>query len=365
MKGSPFLVNPRRGMPERGHPHTLPWDEQVLTGIAILLALIAIVAYGYSHRTAGRFLVSTDDATVQAASVIISPRVSGSIVQVLVKDDQPVRAGQMLARIDDRDYRTAVAVAQANVQAAQAAINRMQQELEVQRLAVTQAYATVEADQAALTSVREEPGRYGQIARVRGGAPQDVQQRRDDNHQKQAVLARDTATMDMSEMQAEALKAALARARATLSQWQVALRQADLNLSYTTITSPIAGTIGVWTPRVGRDVQPGTRLTVVVPLDSMYVIANYKETQITDVRRGQPVAIAVAMFPGTVAHGTVDSIAPATKEELSPQSPNTGTGSFIKTVQHVPVKITIDPSDPLLGHLHPGMSVESTINTDA
>jgi membrane fusion protein (multidrug efflux system) len=364
MEGFPFLVTPGGGMPERRHSGTLPWDVQVLTGIAILLTLIAIVAYSYHHWSAGRFLVSTDDATVHAASVVISARVSGH-VQVLVKDNQPIRAGQMLARIDDRDYRTAVAAAHANVEAAQAAINCMEQELEVQRLAVTQAHATVDADQAALTSAQEQSGRYEQIARMRRGAPQDVQQRSDDNHQKEAVLARDTATMDVSEIQAEALKAALARARATLLQRQVVLRQADLNLSYTTITSPIAGTIGVWTPRVGRHVQPGTRLTVVVPLDSLYVIANYKETRIADIRPGQPVAIAVDMFAGTFVHGTVDSIAPATEEELDLQSPTNGTGNFIKTVQHVPVKIMIDPSDPLLDHLRPGMSVESTINTGA
>jgi membrane fusion protein (multidrug efflux system) len=365
MQGFPFLATPGRSVPKRRHPRNPPWDVQVLIGIVILLMLIPIAGYGYHYSRIGRYLVSTDDATVQAASVIISPAVSGHIVEVLVRDNQPVHAGQVLARMDDRDYRITFAAAQANVQAAQAAINCVQLEIEAQRLVLSQAHATVTADQAAITFTQEQSGRHEQIARVRGGAPKDVPRRSDDILQEKAALARDTATMDLSEKQAEALKATLARAQATLLQRQMALRQADLNLSYTTIASPISGTIGVWTPRVGQYVQPGTRLTVVVPLDSVYVIANYKETQITDIQQGQPVAVAVDMLPGTFVHGTVDSIAPATEEEFALLSTDNDTGNSSKTVRHVPVKIMIDPSDPLLGQLRPGMTVEPTINTHA
>lgn len=359
----PFLASPGRGVPERGHSPNLPWDMWVLIGIATLLTLTASLAYGYHYRTAGRFLVSTDNATIQAASTTISPRVSGHIAEVLVKDNEPVHAGQVLARLDDRDYRTAVAAGQADVQAGQNAINYVEHEIKAQQLALTQAHAIVTADHAALISAQEHSGHRQEIARTRGGPPQDVQRRSDDLLQKAAAFARDTSTMDASETQFEALKAALAQERAALLRRQVALRQAGLNLSYTTITSPISGTTGVWAQPVGQYVRPGTRLTMVVPLDSVYVIANYKQTQITDIQPGQPATVATDMFPGTLVYGSVDSIAPATEEHLNSQSRDNGIGDFSETVQHVPVKIVIDPSNPLLGQLRPGVSVEATINT--
>jgi membrane fusion protein, multidrug efflux system len=143
------------------------------------------------------------------------------------------------------------------------------------------------------------------------------------------------------------------------------MHQAELNVSYTTITSPIDGTVGARSLRAGQYVQAGTQLMAVVPLSAVYVIANYKETQLTDVYAGQTVTITVDTFPDATVRGLVDSIGPASGQEFALLPPDNATGNFTKIVQRVPVKIAIDPADPLIGRLRPGMSVEPTIDTRA
>lgn len=339
-----------------------PW-RKLMMGLTGFVVLIGIVAYGRYYWDVGRFLIETDDAYVQAHSVIISPQVSGYIVDVPVDDNQPVHAGEVLARIDPRDYQTAVAAAQANLQAAQASIENLQQQIGAQRLAVQQAHATVGADQAALTFAQQQYGRYSQLARTGAGALQDSQQWSAQIRENDAVLARDTVAVSVAEKQIDVLSAALAEAKATLAQKQAALHQAELNLGYTTIIAPLDGTVGDRTLRVGQYVQAGTQLMAVAPLQAVYVVANYKETQLTDVHPGQPVTIDVDMFPDATVHGVVNSISPASGEEFALLPPDNATGNFTKIVQRIPVKITIDPHDPLLGRLRPGMSVEPTINT--
>jgi membrane fusion protein (multidrug efflux system) len=334
----------------------------LLAAAAIFLVGVASF-YGHYWWTTGRFLVSTDDAYLQADNVIISPRVPGYISDVLVDDNQPVKAGQVLARIDDRDYRTALAAARASVDAEQASIDNLIQQIAQQQLAVTEARATVDVDQAALTFANQDYERYANLSRTGAGTVQSAQKATSDIHEKQATLDRDTAAVGVARKQIDVLGAQLAKARATLAQQQAALHQAELNVSYTTITSPIDGTVGVRTLRVGQYVQAGTQLMAVVPLRAVYITANYEETQLADVHAGQPVAIDVDTFSGTPVHGVVNSIAPASGQEFALLPPDNATGNFTKIVQRVPVKITIDPKDPLIGRLRPGMSVEPTIDT--
>jgi membrane fusion protein, multidrug efflux system len=335
---------------------------------ALLVAgALALVAgggfYGHYWWTTGRFLVSTDDAYLQADNVIVSPKVSGYLSEVLVGDNQPVKAGQVLARIDDRDYATSLAAAQANVAAAQAGIDNLTQQIGLQQLTVAEARATVEVDQAALTFATQDNARYADLARNGAGSVQSAQKATSDIRQRQATLDHDTAAVGAARKQVDVLGAQLETARATLALQRAALRQSELNVGYTTITSPVDGTVGVRTLRVGQYVQAGTQLMAVVPLGAVYVIANYKETQLTDVLAGQPVAIDVDTFPGTTLHGVVNSLAPASGQEFALLPPDNATGNFTKIVQRVPVKIMIDPKDPLIGRLRPGMSVEPTINT--
>jgi membrane fusion protein (multidrug efflux system) len=289
--------------------------------------------------------------------------VPGYLAEVAVDDNQTVHTGQVLARIDDRDYRAALAGAQANVDSARAAIQHLQQQIDQQQLAVVAANATVATDQAALLFSRQQRDRYAGLARIGAATEQDSQQWQADISEKQAALARDTAQVGVARKQIDVFGAALDQAKAVLAQQQAASRQAELNLGYTTITAPVDGTAGNRTPQVGQYVQAGTELLQVVPLSAIYVTANYKETQLTDVRPGQPVTIAVDMFPGANVHGVVNSIAPASGEAFALLPPDNATGNYTKIVQRIPVKITIDPHDRPRGQLRPGMSVEPTINT--
>ncbi|MBV8704401.1 MAG: HlyD family secretion protein [Acetobacteraceae bacterium] len=335
----------------------------ILVAAGAIGLLVAAGLYGQYWWTTGRFLVATDDAYLQADNVIISPKVSGYVAQVLVGDNQPVRAGQVLARIDDRDYRAALEAAQADVAAQKASIDNLTQQAAEQRLLIAEARATVEADRAALVFARQDYERYATLSKSGAGTVQAAQQSTSNVQQKQAALDHDTAAVAAAEKQVDVLATQLAQARATLAQRQAALRQAELNLGYTTITSPIDGAVAARTLRVGQYVQAGTQLMAEVPLQAVYVNANYKETQLTDVHAGQPVTLEVDTFPGTTVRGVVDSIAPASGQEFALLPPDNATGNFTKIVQRVPVKITIDPHDPLIGRLRPGMSVEPTIDT--
>ncbi len=337
--------------------------RRVLSALAALLVLAGLVLYGRYYWTTGRFLVTTDDATIQAHSVIISPRVSGYISAVLVNDNQHVSAGEVLARIDDRLHRAAFAQARANVAAAQASIANLRQEIAQQILAVGEARAAVAADRAALTYSEQEYGRYAQLASTGAGPRAESQQWQANVRERQAALMRDTAAVGVAEKQIDVLGTALAKAKATLAEQQAIAQQARINLGYTTITAPVSGTVGDRTLRLGEYVQAGTQLMAVVPLSRVYVTANYEETQLTNVRPGQPVSISVDMFPDATVHGVVNSIAPASGEEFALLPPDNATGNYTKIVQRIPVKITLDPHDPLLGRLLPGMSVEPTIDT--
>ncbi len=337
--------------------------KQVLLAAGVAGLLAGAAYYGDYYWTTGQFQISTDDAYVAADSVIVSPRVNGYLSQVLVNDNQKVRAGEVVARIDDRDYRTALDMARADVNAARADIDNLQQSIEQQILSVSQARAQVVADQAAVTFAQQQLRRYAELARTGAGTVQASQQYQAGIQEQQAKLDQDQAGVAVALKQVDVLRAQLQRAQATLAQRDSAEHQAELNLSYTTIVAPTDGTVGVRTLRVGQYVQAGTQLMAVVPLQMVYVTANYKETQLTDVRPGQPATISVDMFPGTVVQGHVDSIAPASGAEFALLPPDNATGNFTKIVQRIPVKIVVDSHDPLAGMLRPGMSVEPTIDT--
>ena len=340
----------------------LNWRRLALiAGAVVLLAVLA--SYGAYYWKTGRFMVSTDDAYIDADSVIVSPKISGYISQVAVTDNQSVHAGQILVRIDDRDYQTALASAQAAVVAEQAAIDDLTQQVGEQQLSVAQAQATVTADQASVTYASQDQQRYLTLSRSGAGTLQSAQQATSVIREDEAARNRDNAAVAAARKQIDVLDAQLAQAHAVLLQQQAAARQAALNESYTIITAAIDGTVGVRTVRIGQYVTPGTELMAVVPLQAVYVTANYKETQLTDVLPGQKVAISVDTFPKNTVHGVVDSIAPASGEEFALLPPDNATGNFTKIVQRVPVKIRIDPHDPLIGRLRPGMSVEPEIDT--
>lgn len=330
------------------------------------VAVTAVLGAGYWARdywTVGRFEVSTDDAYVQADSTTIAPKVSGYIAEVLVRDNEWVKAGQTLARIDDRDFRTALDQAKADVDAARATMAGKQAQLDAQHSVVDTARAIVEVDRANATFADQDHQRYADLARKGFGSVQNAQAATAKIVAARAAIDRDTASLTAAQKQIELIAAELAQARAAVAHDKAVQHQAELNLSYTTIMAPVDGTIGNRTLRVGQFVQAGTQLMAVVPLADTYIVANYKETQLTDVHPGQPVSVEVDMFPGVVVAGHVDSLSPASGQSFALLPPDNATGNFTKVVQRVPVKIVLDTDNSLLGELRPGMSVVPTIST--
>ena len=352
-------------IPTRTATHGRWSVKQLLIAAAGLLFIAAAAGYGSYYWKTGRFLVSTDDAYVKAHSVLISPKVSGYISEAPVDDNQTVKAGEVIARIDPRDYQTALDQAHANVAAAQASIDTLNQQIAQQKLVVEEDRQQVASDQAALVYSQQDYQRYTDLAKDGWATVQRAQQAQADIREKEAALQHDAAVVSAAQQQIGVFEAQLAQAKATLAQQQAMEHQAELNLSYTTITAPVDGTVGVRTLRVGEYVQAGTQLMAVVPLQAVYIVANYEETQLTDVRAGQPVTIDVDTFPGTPVHGFVDSIAPASGQEFALLPPDNATGNFTKIVQRIPVKIALNADDPLANLLRPGMSVEPTIDTKA
>ncbi|WFU41666.1 HlyD family secretion protein [Bradyrhizobium sp. CB82] len=334
----------------------------LLAGVAAA-ALAGASWYGYDYWTVGRFLVSTDDAYVKADNTTIAPKVSGYLIEVLAQDNEHVKAGQVLARIDDRDFKVALDQARADVAAANATVASKQAQLEIQEAVIAAAKATLDVDNAAKTFASQENKRYTDLASTGFGSVQNAQQAQARDAGADAAIQRDTANLISARKQTGLLKAELAQAEAAAARAGALQRQAELNLGYTAITAPIDGVVGNRTLRTGQFVQAGTQLMSLVPSSGAYVIANFKETQLTNVHAGQEVEIEVDTFPGRLVHGHVDSIAPASGQEFALLPPDNATGNFTKVVQRIPVKIALDAESTPLIALRPGMSVIPRIAT--
>jgi membrane fusion protein (multidrug efflux system) len=333
-------------------------------GLALLTGSVAAAHFGYDYWTVGRFLESTDDAYVQADYTTVAPKISGYVAAVLVEDNQTVRDGDVLARIDDRDLRTALDQAAADVATGAAEIGNIDAQLQLQHSLIEEARAAILADQAAVTFATEDAQRQHDLMQREVTSVRVAQQSQTALRQQAAALQRDQAALGAAEQQIEVLKTARAKAEAQLQHFQAIEAQARLNLGYATITAPVDGTVGARSLRVGQYVQAGTALMAVVPLKAVYVVGNFKETQLTDVRPGQPVEIRIDTFPGARLSGHVDSLAPASGLTFALLPPDNATGNFTKIVQRIPVKIALDDG-ALAGLLRPGMSVEPTIDTQA
>jgi membrane fusion protein, multidrug efflux system len=332
--------------------------------LTVVLGLTGAADFGHYYLTIGRYLETTDDAYVKADSTIVAPKVSGYLAEVLVADNEPVKAGQLLARIDDRDFRTALKQARADVAASEAAVKNLNAQIELQEPLIQQQAADVDAAEANLKFAQQERTRYDELMKSGSGTVQRAQQTDAALRAQTAQLLQGKAGLAAANKKIEVLSTERTQAVAQLDHARAVEQQAALNLSYTQITAAVEGTIGARTLRVGQYVQAGTQLMAVVPLDAVYVVANFKETQLTHVRKGQPVELYVDSFQSTRLKGHVDSLAPASGLEFALLPPDNATGNFTKIVQRVPVKIVLDDQS-LKGLLRPGMSAEPTINTKA
>jgi membrane fusion protein (multidrug efflux system) len=338
-------------------------SRRIGLGALTLVALGAVVILGHRYWTVGRFLESTNDAYVQADSSTIAPKVSGYVASVLVDDNQAVKAGQILARIDSRDLETALDEADANVVAARASIVNLIAQLVVQQSLIAQADANVSVAKTARALAKRNEERRLEMAKVGYGSDEQSDDASADSIEKASLVAREEAAAATARRQVQVLNAQKALGEAQLAHMLALDHQAALNLSYATILAPIDGTVGARSIRVGQYVQAGTLLMELVPLSRTYIVANYKETQLTHMRAGQRAWITVDTFPQDKLAARVASLAPASGLEFSLLPPDNATGNFTKIVQRVPVKLLIDNDGQLLGRLRPGMSVTVRVDT--
>jgi len=338
--------------------------KRIALGTAAIIAIAAAGHFGYDYMTVGRYLESTDDAYVKADFTVVAPKISGYINNVLVQDNQRVKAGQALAWIDNRDFKTALDQARADVETAKAAVNDLDAQLALQQSVIEQQKANIAAAEASLTFARQDHTRYGDLVKTGYGTVQKYQNAEATLQEAVAKLQQGRAGLAAAQKKLTVLASQRAQSEAQVDSAEARQHQAELNLSYTAIKAPVDGTVGARSLRVGQYVQAGTQLMAVVPLHAVYVVGNYKETQLTDVRAGQPATVTVDGFPGVTLKGHVDSLSPASGLEFSLLPPDNATGNFTKIVQRVPVKIMLD-DDRLAGLLRPGMSVEPTIDTKA
>ena len=329
----------------------------VVSAIGSLL-LISALGVGYLYLDYAERFQSTDDAFVAARQSPLAPKVSGYITAVPVTDNQHVKAGDVIARIDDRDYRTALEQTNAQVAAAQANIGNIDAQLDVQQAQIGANRAQVDQAQAALVFAGQQAARYEHLEQTGYGTVQNAQQYTSQLHQQQAALASAQATLKLAQRQVEALKAQRNSAVASLAQARAQRDQAELNLSYTTVTAAQPGRVVSLSAAVGQFAQAGTNLTMFVP-DEIWVTANFKENQLDHMRPGDPVTLAIDAYPERRIHGHVDSVQPGSGTAFSLLPAENATGNYVKIVQRVPVKIVMDdpPTDVALG---PGMSVVPT-----
>ncbi|WP_395062276.1 HlyD family secretion protein [Paraburkholderia silvatlantica] len=334
--------------------------------LLILLGLAALVgaAVWLGHWWAvGRFIESTDDAYLQADSVTIAPKVSGYVTDVYVADNQAVKAGDPLVKLDARQYQVALDQARANVDARTADIEHAQAQIEAQRANVAQAQAQQEVAQVSLRHANDEVARYAPLAATGAETTERLAELKSERDKAQATLAADAAAVTSARSQISALNAQLSQARAQLEAARANAAQSQLDLDNTVVKSALAGRVGDRSVRVGQYVQPGTRMLTVVPVQRTYLTANFKETQIGRMRAGQPVELHVDALPGHTLHGVVDSFSPGTGAQFALLPPENATGNFTKIVQRVPVRIRLETGPQTRSVLLPGMSVTVDVDT--
>jgi membrane fusion protein (multidrug efflux system) len=327
------------------------WMLATLGAGVLLVALIGGLVYWLNAR----HFESTDDAFVAARSFSVAPRVSGYVVAVPVTDNQHVNTGDLLARIDDRDYRIAVDQAEAQVAVAEANNANIEAQINSQQAQIDQAKAQVEQAEAQLQFSRQEADRAQDLVQKGAGTVQRAQQTKSDLEAQQANTSRAKAAATAAELGLKVLQAQRKSTEASVQQAQAQVDQARLNLQYTNVVAGQSGRAVKLSGAKGTFVTAGQSLMMFVP-DEVWIVANYKETQLADMRPGQPVEIRIDAYPGRKFNGHVESVQPGSGTAFSLLPAENATGNFVKVVQRVPVKIVVDdwPSDAPVG---PGMSV--------
>ena len=338
--------------PERKRPGFLR-RHPLLTALILVLLLIVIVA-GVLWWLHARQYESTDDAFIDARTVTISAQINGLITDVPAKDNQAVKAGAVLARIDDSDYRASLEQAEAQVAQAEAAIANSDAQIEAQAAKIDQAKKQAAQAKAAMEFAQKQNQRDKALAKTGAGTEEAAQQAASTYIQDQAAYASAQANIIAAQKQAAVLQAEKKSSLAQLKQAKASKHQAEVTLSRTKITAPVDGYATAISAAKGAYAQPGQALMMFVP-KNVWVTANFKETQLDLMRPGQPVEIKIDAYPDHIFHGHIDSIQAGSGTAFSLLPPQNATGNYVKVVQRVPVKIVFDKQPDV--YLGPGMSV--------
>jgi len=337
------------------------WKTLVMSGTALIVAA-SLATLGHHWWTVGRFTESTDDAYVGGDITVIAPKVSGFIARVAVTDNQTVRAGDVLVKLDDRDYVAARARSIAAVAAQQAAIANLTATRHLQEAIIAQAKAVITSADAQIERTKEDETRYKHLQRLSAVSLQESQKADADYKDAIASGVKARAALAASQRQLDVIDSQAQQAQAALAQANADRDVAELNLSYTELRAPMDGTVGNRSARPGSYANIGAQLMSLVPARGLWVDANFKESQLARMHAGQPVVVEADVLPGQLFHGRVASLAPATGAVFSVLPAENATGNFTKIVQRVPVRILLDGDASALGRLRPGLSVVAKVD---
>jgi len=350
----------KRSLPALGF-----WGRFAIPLFAVLVALgfVALATLRWNEWTGNARIQVTDDASVRAELTRLSSRVAGEVLTVAFNDFQHVRKGDLLIQIDPADYQAQVDQAEAGVLGAQAALENLSNQVELQYATIAQAEAGRTSAEAQEVEARQENERQQSLSQTEAGTRQRFEQATAAYAKAQADVRASRAVIAAQRHQLEVLQGTKKQRAADLEAAKATLAAAKLKLGYTRIVAPFDGIVSERQAQASDYVNIGTSLISVVPLPNVYVIANYKETQLTHVKPGQPVEITVDSFPRETLHGRVERISPASGSQFALLPPDNATGNFTKVVQRIPVRIALDKGQPLLERLLPGMSVVTSIDT--
>ncbi|MDB5480532.1 MAG: multidrug transporter permease [Caulobacteraceae bacterium] len=340
-------------------------NKTLTTGLGVLavLVVVGLGAWLFNWWAMGRFVQTTNDAFLQADQVTVAPKVAGYVEQVLVSDNEDVVAGQVLVRIDPRDPAARLDQARAQFDQGEAAIAEARAQIDQQRAIIAQAEATLRGSKASATFAAQQVARYAPLVATGAETNERLDQLHQNRDQANAQTGGGAAQVLAAKRQIETLRAQIGVTQAQMEQAAALVRQASTDVEGSEVRASIAGRVGDRSVRPGQYVQPGTRMMTVVPVQAIYLIANFKETQIGRMRPGQPVQVKVDALGSERLKGVVDSFAPGTGAQFALIPPSNATGNYTKIVQRVPVRIRVLAPASLRAALLPGLSVEAAVDT--
>ena len=339
----------------RGSPRVS--GKRLLLVVAGAAFVGAVAWLGWYWWTIGRFIELTDDAYIGGEVTTLSSKVAGFIERVAVEDNQSVKAGDLLVKIDDRDYRAQLAHAEASVAVQRATLANLDANRRLQEAMMEEASADIAAATAELARAKRDVDRYQMLSNDRFASLQRFQQADADYEKARAADRKARAALDAAERRLEVIDTQKQQTQAALDQAAADRDIARLNLGYTEIRAPIDGFVGNRSARAGAYATVGGQLLAIVPVSALWVDANFKESQLARVREGQPAEVIADVLPGVTLRGRVASLAPATGAQFSVIPPENATGNFTKVVQRVPVRIRLEDDAAEFGRLRPGLSV--------